>query len=165
VNISLIDLSLLTIYERCSNSFPSSYHIMIFPCFSFPLCVTNHTNHFFFILYTNISFLLSTWVFRFESCHQSRQSTSLSLRKEWRKKITIVIAFDVWKGMKKGNNSHDWQGRVGWVHAGVQEWGGCKKQGDSVGTVSSTSFFVLTRFYEANLGVYRLTSGALVRGA
>jgi hypothetical protein len=34
-----------------------------------------------FTLYINISFLLSSFVFRFESCHQSRQSISLSLKK------------------------------------------------------------------------------------
>jgi hypothetical protein len=63
----------------------------IFSYFSFPLCVIDHTNQFSFTLYTNTSFLLSTWVFPFESCHQSRQSISLSLIKEWRKETITSL--------------------------------------------------------------------------
>jgi hypothetical protein len=53
----------------------------------------------------------------------------------------------------------------GWYTRVCKNGVGAKKQGDSVGKFSSTSFLVLKLFGEANLGGPGLTSGALARGA
>jgi hypothetical protein len=89
-------------------------------CFQFAQLLY-HTNHFFYFV------------------HQSFFNLHLSISFWVTPSITPINFYFLEKRIKKGNNSCDWQGRVG-TRARVRMWW-VKKQGDSVETISTTLFF------------------------